>query len=93
MVYLSHPVRRMCRDPLEDEEATLVLSCDDGADLDAISDAVERAGGTVDARLQYHTLRVTIPEQAVSRLPDIDGVESIKTDNAVGIGGDAGEDV
>jgi hypothetical protein len=93
MVYLSHPVRRLSTDPFEDEDATLVLSCTSTADLDAVSDAVERAGGTVDARLQYHTLRIQIPERAVSQLTEIDGLESIETDNTVGIGGDAGEDV
>jgi hypothetical protein len=83
----------MSTDPFEDEDATLVLSCTSTADLDAVSDAVERAGGTVDARLQYHTLRIQIPERAVSQLTEIDGLESIETDNTVGIGGDAGEDV
>jgi protein involved in polysaccharide export with SLBB domain len=83
----------MCTDPVDGDTATLVLTCEDTATLETVRDAIEQAGGSVEAELQYHAFRVQIPEPAVSGLTDIDGLESIKTDNAVGIGGDAGEDV
>ena len=60
---------------------------------EALAERIESAGGTVAERLQFGALRVETTEEHVARFCDLDGVESIETEHAVGIGGDAGEDV
>jgi hypothetical protein len=82
----------MCEDPLEDTEATLIVEIGDRQQAD-LAAAIEAAGGTVEATLQFDSLRVTAPETAVADICAVTGIASVTTDNAVGIGGDAGEDL
>jgi len=82
----------MCEDPLEDTEATLIVEIGDRPQDDLVA-AVEDAGGTVETVLAFDSVRVTAPETAVADICSVSGIASVTTDNTVGIGGDAGEDV
>jgi hypothetical protein len=92
-MYLSHPVRRMRDDPREDAETTLVVRVGESASVASLSKAIGVAGGTVEEELPYGALRVTIPQERIADLCSLDGIDSIETDDVVGIGGDAGEDL
>ena|SRR6056297_1725328 len=99
-MYLSPVVRTLRDDPVPGERVTLLLSladehADDTAAVEArIEAAVAEAGGTVEEKLQFNTIAVTIPHEEIPALCDLDGVASIETDETIGITpGDAGEDV
>ena len=91
-MYLSHPVRRMCADPLPEELATLVVELAD-RDGDDFRAAVGDLGGDVEAALPFESYRVALPEEAVAELCALDGLAVVETVDAVGYGGDSGEDV
>ncbi len=80
-------------DPASGERATLVVELAPDADADAFLEAVERLGGTVEAELRFDAVRLTLAEEAVADLCALSGLAVVETDNAVGYGGDAGEDV
>jgi small-conductance mechanosensitive channel len=92
-MYLSHPVRRMRDDPMDDQDVTLVVSAADDADVDALEEAIEAAGGAVEEHLEFGALSVRIEELDVTPLCDVDGIDSIETANTRGYAGDAGEDI
>lgn len=93
-MYLSHPVRRMREDPIEGEEVVLIVTStsEDEAALDSLELALDAVGGTVEKRLQFGSIRVRVPQELLDDLCELDGIDSIKTENAVGYDGDAGED-
>ena len=93
MTYLSHPVRRLREDPIAGEDVTLVVRAADGTDLNQLETAIGDAGGTVDERLQFESVRVTIAQEELDALCSVSGIAAIETDNVAGVGGDAGEDV
>jgi alkyl hydroperoxide reductase subunit AhpC len=87
------PVLGISDDPVAEESATLLLRLDE-ADMETTTARVEDLGGEVDAELEFETLRVVLPEPAVTDLCELDGLESIETDATIQMGGgDAGEDV
>jgi hypothetical protein len=95
--YVSHPVRRLREDPIEGEDVALIL---DVADADSADDvAVDRVAeavaplGTVDARLQFGSLEVTVPQDRLDEVCALDGISAIETAQTRSMGGDAGEDV
>jgi hypothetical protein len=95
--YVSHPVRRLREDPIADEDVTLVLDVADAetadaAALDRVAAAV-RELGTVDERLQFGSLEVTVPQDRLDDVCSLDGIASIETAQTRSMGGDAGEDV
>lgn len=84
----------MCEDPIESEETALVVeSADDDRSHAALAAAIEVAGGTVEERLPYGTVRVRIPEERVADLCSLSGIASVETADMVGFAGDAGEDI
>ena len=91
-MYLSHPVRRVRDDPIEDAEVRLVVTPTDEADVAALESALESIGEAVDC-LPYDALEVTVPETAVAEVCELPDIDSIETAGTVGIGGDAGEDL
>lgn len=92
-MYLTHPVRRMRENPAEGEEVVLVVSVESGEVSEDDEARIESAGGTVTDRLQFGAVRVEIPQERIEALCEVPGIESIETEHAVGIGGDAGEDI
>lgn len=91
-MYLSHPVRRMREDPIEGEAVVLIITAEDGQ-RDKLESAIGETSATVADRLQFGALRVETEQQRIDELCALDGIESIETEHAVGVGGDAGEDV
>ncbi len=79
-------------DPIPGETATLVVELGD-RDAEDFRGAVGDLGGTVEAELPFDSYRVALPEEAVSALCDLNGLAVVETVDAVGYGGDAGEDV
>ncbi len=99
-MYLSPVVRTLRDDPVPDERVTLLLSLadeetDDTTAVEAdIEETVSEVGGTVEEKLQFNTIAVTVPHEGIPVLCELDGVASIETDDTIGITpGDAGEDL
>ena len=83
----------MREDPIAREEAALVVELADGADRAAFEDAVAALDGTVERDLRFATALVRLPQPAVDDLCALDGIARIETANAIGVAGDAGEDL
>lgn len=90
-MYLSHPVRRMREDPVDGESVVLIVTAED--DQDAVKSAIEQTDAAVTDRLQFGALCVETEQQRIDEVCAVDGIESVETEHAVGMGGDAGEDV
>jgi hypothetical protein len=82
----------MRENPIQGEEVTLVVEAGDRP-ADDLAPAIQEVGGTVEERLPFDSLRVTVRQDRIDDVCSIPGIDSITTDNAIGIGGDAGEDV
>lgn len=78
-VYLSHPVRRMRRDPGA-ATAGLVVELDAGTEASILRGTVEGAGGEVVRDLGFDCWLVRLPEAAVDDLCSLDGVVRVETD-------------
>jgi hypothetical protein len=92
-MYLSHPVRGLREDPIEGEEVTLLVTAVDDA---AVGDLADRLAdlGTVEDRLPFGTVRVTVPQPAVDAVCDLQGIDRVETANTLSLDPDgAGEDV
>lgn len=92
-MYVSHPVRRLRESPREGETVTLLVTAADGAAVDDLAGRLA-AHGTVEERLRFGTVRVTVPHHAVDAVCDLDGVERIETATTLELDPTgAGEDV
>ncbi|WP_159902975.1 hypothetical protein [Salinirussus salinus] len=93
MTYLSHPVRRMCEEPVEGEDVSLRVTAAEDTDPGALAGRLDEVG-TVEKRLRFGAFRVTVPQPRLDVLRGLDGIEAIETANTLGVdAGDAGEDV
>jgi hypothetical protein len=93
MPYLTHPVRRLRDDPHPDERVTLLVTVDDVTEQAALAAALAEHG-TVEARLRFGTVRVTVPQPAVAAVCGIGGVDRVETANTLALDPTgAGEDV
>lgn len=93
MPYLSHPVRRIRDEPLEGEEITLLVTAAEEADRADLADRLADHG-TVEDRLRFGTVKVTVPQVAVAEVCELPGITSIETANTLAMDPDgAGEDV
>lgn len=92
-MYLSHPVRRMRDDPIPDASVTLVVTTEDEADTSALAADLSDLG-TVEDRLRFGSIRVTLPEDRVAAVCSLEGIESVETAGTLAMDPDgAGEDV
>lgn len=90
-MYVSPAVRSIREHPVAGESVTLVVEADEAAD--ALAAALEEVG-TVEAELEFETLRVTVPHERVDEVCALDGVATVQTDDTLSMGADgAGEDV
>lgn len=92
-MYLSHPVRRMRDEPRADETVTLLVRA---VDEDAVEALATRLAdhGTVEDRLRFGTVKVTVPQVAVAAVCELSGIETVETANTLALDGTgAGEDV
>lgn len=87
-MYISHPVRRMCDDPMPDETASLVVEPDDdaGANRAAIESTLEDVGGSIEEELRFGSFLVTLPEASVETLCSRDGLARVETADTLGLG-------
>lgn len=91
-MYVSPAVRSIRDRPIDGEPVTLLVRAAD--DVETVRERIETAGWTVDRRLAFETLAVSVPQTAVAELCALEGIESIETDRTLTIDPDgAGEDV
>ncbi|CCQ33546.1 hypothetical protein HLRTI_000222 [Halorhabdus tiamatea SARL4B] len=91
-MYVSPAVRSIREHPSEDGSVTLLVRAAD--DVTAIRDRIEAAGGTLEETLEFETVAVSVPQSDVGEICEIEGIESIETDQTLTIDADgAGEDV
>ncbi|WP_313691331.1 hypothetical protein [Halorarum halobium] len=91
-MYLSHPVRRLRTDPHPEEDVVLVVELG-SLSADDLRDAVADLNGEVEAELRFDSYRLRLPQTAVDQFCELDGLKTVETENAVGYGGDSGEDM
>ncbi len=60
---------------------------------DDLRDAVADLNGEVEAELRFDSYRLRLPQTAVDQFCELDGLKTVETENAVGYGGDSGEDM
>jgi diphthamide synthase (EF-2-diphthine--ammonia ligase) len=83
----------MREEPIDGEEVELIVTAVDDEQRTSLEAEIERVGGSVVDRLQFGALRVELVQERIDDLCTCSGIESIETRNAIGMGGDAGEDV
>mgnify|MGYP006896983757 CR=1 FL=1 len=85
----------MREDPIQGETVSLVVTgeSEDEETVEELEVAVEDAGASVEKRLAFGALEVTITQELIEDLCTLSGIESIETTNTVGVSGDAVEDV
>ncbi|WP_226022492.1 hypothetical protein [Halomicrobium salinisoli] len=91
-MYVSRAVRTIQEDPVSGETVALVLETDDDADPDAVAAAAEEAGATVERRLQFGDLEVSVDQEEVGAVCEIDGLAAVQTADAIGIHPDEAEE-
>lgn len=93
MPYVSHPVRRIRDDPVANDTVTLRVTAVDGAARDTLARTLAEIG-TVEDRLRFAALTVTVPQPAVGTVCELEGVTAVETANTLTMDADgAGEDV
>ncbi len=91
-MYVSRAVRTIQEDPVPGETVALVLETDDDADPDAVAAAAEDAGATVERCLQFGDLEVSVEQEAVEAVCEIDGLTAVQTADTIGIHPDEAEE-
>ena len=84
-MYVSRAVKSIRDDPIEGESVGLALTTADDADPDAVVSAVEDAGGTVERRLQFDDLAVSVAHEHVADVCAVDGLDAVETTDAIAI--------
>jgi hypothetical protein len=91
-MYVSPAVRSIRDRPIEGESITLLVRAAD--DIEAVVDQLKGIGGTVERRLEFDTVAVTVAQTDIAVVCELDGVESIETEQTLTMDPDgAGEDV
>ncbi len=75
-------------DPIDDEEATLVVELGDTSRRDALEASVRELDGSVVRDLRFRAVLVTVPESGVSSLCEFDGLARIETGETLSLGVD-----
>jgi hypothetical protein len=92
-MYVSPAVRSIRENPVAGESVTLLVEAAEGEDADALASAVANLG-SVEAQLEFETVRVRVPHERVAGVCELEGVATVQTDDALAMGADgAGEDV
>lgn len=84
-MYVSRAVEGLRTDPVPDEPVALALTTTDDADVEAVTRAVEACGGSVDRRLQFDDLAVSVPQARLDEVCAIDGLAAVETTDAIAI--------
>ncbi len=92
--YLSPAVRSVIEHPVPDATIRLRLTLvEDEPPEETLAEAIRAVDGTIDRSLPFDALEVTIPQERVDALREIETIAAIETAATVSITGDAGEDV
>lgn len=91
-MYVSRAVRSIREDPIEGESVALALTTADDADVEAVAAAAEAAGATVERRLQFDDLAVSVAHEGIDDVCAIDGVDAVETTDAIAITTEAATD-
>lgn len=84
-MYISRAVKSIRDDPIAGESVDLALATAADADPDAVVNAAEAAGGTVQRRLQFDDLVVSVSQDSVADICAIDGLDAVETTDAIAI--------
>ncbi len=84
-MYISRAVKSIRDDPMAGESVDLALATAADADPDAVANAAKAAGGTVQRRLQFDDLVVSVPQDSVADICAIDGLDAVETTDAIAI--------
>jgi hypothetical protein len=84
-MYISRAVKSIRDDPMAGESVDLALATAADADPDAVVNAAEAAGGTVQRRLQFDDLVVSVSQDSVADICAIDGLDAVETTDAIAI--------
>lgn len=77
--YVEHAVRNL-RDSTAETQVELLLGV--AGDANSLERRVRELGGTVDDRIGRATLEVSVPENRVDELCELDGLKSIELDES-----------
>jgi hypothetical protein len=92
-MYVSHAVRRIREDPIEGETVTHRVTAADEDRVGALAGRLSEAG-TVEERLRFGGIRVTVPQERLDDVCGLDGIAAVETANTFTLDADgAGEDV
>lgn len=75
--YIEHSVRNL-RESTAETQVNLLLGVD--GEMDALGSRVREIGGTVHDQIGHATLEVSLPENRVDDLCDLDGLKSVELD-------------
>jgi hypothetical protein len=94
-MYVSREVKTLREDPVAGEEIGLLLEVDtDEASMDAIGEAIDALGGTVEMERQFDTLEIVVQQEQVAAVCELDGLEGIETNHTLDYASDGvGEDI
>ncbi|MFC7026867.1 hypothetical protein ACFQJ5_03540 [Halomicroarcula sp. GCM10025324] len=84
-MYVSRAVESIRADPIPDESVALALTTADDADPEAVARAVADCGGTIERRLQFDDLAVSVPHERVDDVCAIAGLTAVETTDAIAI--------
>lgn len=94
--YLSPAVRSVIEHPVPDASIRLRLTLAGDTspeDNRGVLSAIRAAGGAIERTLPFDALEVTIPQERVGALVEVEDIAAIETAATVSLTGDAGEDV
>ena len=80
--YVQQSVERMRDDPNKEARVTLLLGLGDTS-VASVREQIEALNGAVVECLPFETVEIEVPEEAVSDVCDISGLESIETDESL----------
>lgn len=91
-MYVSRAVETIRDDPVPDASVSLVVETQDDVGPDGVAAALESAGATLERRLQFDDLLVTVAQDDVDAVCAVDGIAGIQTADAIGVHPDEAED-
>jgi len=80
--YVEHAVREMQENPDSGASTTLLLGVRSNS-IPAVEEEVESIGGEVTERLPFNTLEVRVPESSLAGILEMEGLESVETDESL----------
>lgn len=80
-IYIEKEVEKIRDDPTPGESIVLLVGVEPSA-IEEFSSEIEKLGGDIIEELPFETLRVKVPQETVSSICAMEGIESIETESA-----------